>query len=986
MYSCNPCLGNTVRARMNSLHSLPRIARVLHLVALAVTLSSTAALLRADSMSWVLETSDTTMQLAVVDGGIVIERLAAVGAEHNWIGSPATIPLMSEVVVDGQERRLAWIYKAGNWDGGGDRLTLTFVSEQPSLTLRSIWQARPGRGPVEHWLELENQTDRRVTVPHQDSLTLQNLDPGGAAAVWWVRRGGGNASTQGGTYSEPLTTGLDLALVSDCLDGASPVPWLAVQVGNERGLYVGWEFSGLGRIRARSEPGADAALAIDVGLDPQFKTDVEPGEQFVVPAGFVGCYRGDLDEGSYALHRFVLEKLRPPLPSSCPDPILAYNLYLDVGGNQATEADVLRSAATCRDLGFEAFMPDAMWFPETGDWRWDPRRFPRGVRPIEEFVHDHAMHLALWCAWTNGGVAQHENALSVRGAVGHPDWFNADYPADWQPGPFYGGQVCLACQEAQQWAAEKTKWLVKHHKLDYLKHDINPIVTQCNKTSHRHRYGVDASYWATLGYYRIQQELRDAFPHLILENCSGGGHIKDFGVVRHTHYTVATDTLSNLPNRQAMYDSTHALPPRVLQCYTYDNYYPVRGDSPGTYLWRTAMMGAWQIDPTDTPTWGEEEKASVRRSVEIYRQWIRPMLADVKVHHILPRPDGVHWDGMFYWSPSQRRGTVYVWRPASPDARQQIRLKGLDAQRNYWLWSEDGSVSAALKTGEELLRAGLNVELPAEYTSDLVFIQDEALGQPDGLDLPGPFTLHEAQTTAGMFAAQARLSWEAATGALSYRLSVATDEAFEDVLATRVVTQPHVTLEDVPPGRTLLWRVEAVSWGGRRPHDGPAGTFVAPQLERPEGLVFLSELPWKRATAGADNPVRRDGNYYGKSIAVSGRVYPKGIWTHAFPDETPADIECDLSDSSYEFFKADVGLDDASGGGSVQFQVLVDGQLRAESPVMRPRQVHSFRVNINGARQVILRVLNGGDGYACDHAVWAAARLVTGGVKDSLGR
>ncbi len=98
------------------------------------------------------------------------------------------------------------------------------------------------------------------------------------------------------------------------------------------------------------------------------------------------------------------------------------------------------------------------------------------------------------------------------------------------------------------------------------------------------------------------------------------------------------------------------------------------------------MMGAWQIDPTDTPKWTDHEKDSVRRSVDIYRQWIRPMLADVKVHHVLPRPDGVHWDGMFYWSATGRRGTLYVWRPESPEARQTVRLKGLQPDVKYWLW------------------------------------------------------------------------------------------------------------------------------------------------------------------------------------------------------------------------------------------------------------------------------------------------------------
>ena len=37
------------------------------------------------------------------------------------------------------------------------------------------------------------------------------------------------------------------------------------------------------------------------------------------------------------------------------------------------------------------------------------------------------------------------------------------------------------------------------------------------------------------------------------------------------------------------------------------------------------------------------------------------MLKDLQVHHILPRPDDLHWDGMFYWSPGLKRGTLYIF-------------------------------------------------------------------------------------------------------------------------------------------------------------------------------------------------------------------------------------------------------------------------------------------------------------------------------------
>jgi hypothetical protein len=217
-------------------------------------------------------------------------------------------------------------------------------------------------------------------------------------------------------------------------------------------------------------------------------------------------------------------------------------------------------------------------------------------------------------------------------------------------------------------------------------------------------------------------------------------------------------------------------------------------------------------------------------------------------------------------------------------------------------------------------------------------------------------------------------------------VSVADEPEFCHVIATSAVLQPSVALTSLPPERALYWRVEANSWGGRCTQTGPSGTFETPPLDRPAGLVFLSDMTWAKANAGADNPVRRDLNYYGKPIAINGMVYPKGLWTHAYADATPADMVYDLAGQKFEWFAADVGLDDSSHGGTVIFQVLLDGAVKAESPLLRSRQVHSFRVDMSDARELTLRVLNAGDGYSCDHAAWGATRLLAPGVVDVLNK
>ena len=667
--------------------------------------------------SWPLSTDDTAAAVAVEHGQPVLKRLSVRGVSSNWLpaGAPETLP--PAVGWEGHSASTNWRFQGGSLDASRAQLALRFTNADPPMELRSIWRASPGRGPLEHWLTIANHSSSPITLTQQESLALTGLAvPGGQADVWWINRGGGNASKEGGTFTHKLDRDFDQVLKSDPTDGASPVPWLAIQVGKTEGLYVGWEFSGTGRIHIRNGE-------LRVGNLPEFKTDVPAGETLVVPAAFVGCYRGDIDDGSYSLHRFVLEKLLPLLPRGQPYPTLAYNLYLDSGGDKAREADVLRSAAACRDLGFETFVPDAMWFPQAGDWKWDPVRFPNSMLPIERYVHQNGMKLGLWVAWTQGAFSDSAGAMDIRR---HADWFvRAFNPTEKMDYLHWDALMDLGSDEARAWAEGETQRLVTEFKLDYLKHDYSPIVTQCGQNGHRHRYGVDVSYWSAMGYYQVQEKLMRKFPDLFLEGCSGGGHIKDFGYIRHVHYIVTTDTLSALPDRQSIYDSTFALPPAVLQAYTYENQYNHDADRPRAYLWRSAMMGAWQIDPTKSADWTPEELEEVRKSTAIYKSWIRPILRDAKVHHILARPDGKHWDGMFYWSPSLKHGTLYIFRPDNDQAEQVVRLKGLEPGEHYRVRSQDGSAAAETLLGSGLMKTGLKIRLPDKYTSDLIYLEQE---------------------------------------------------------------------------------------------------------------------------------------------------------------------------------------------------------------------------------------------------------------------
>jgi hypothetical protein len=77
-----------------------------------------------------------------------------------------------------------------------------------------------------------------------------------------------------------------------------------------------------------------------------------------------------------------------------------------------------------------------------------------------------------------------------------------------------------------------------------------------------------------------------------------------------------------------------------------------------------------------------------------------------------------------------KKGAVYIFRPGSPKNSETVKLKGLDAKANYWLWCEDGSMVPMQKSGDELMRQGFDMRLSEPFSSDIVHLQDITLGQP----------------------------------------------------------------------------------------------------------------------------------------------------------------------------------------------------------------------------------------------------------------
>lgn len=116
-------------------------------------------------------------------------------------------------------------------------------------------------------------------------------------------------------------------------------------------------------------------------------------------------------------------------------------------------------------------------------------------------------------------------------------------------------------------------------------------------------------------------------------------------------------------------------------------------------------------------------------------------------------------------------------------------------------------------------------------------------------------------------------------------------------------------------------------------------------------------------------------------LRIKEREYRRGLGHHA-----PGEIVLDVSEG-FDRFEAEVGLQWQGGEtpGSVEFEVLVDGQKVFGSGVMRETDApKTVSVPLVRGRTLTLRLGDAGDGLGYDAANWAEARLIRGGTTEHV--
>jgi hypothetical protein len=629
-------------------------------------------------------------------------------------------------------------------------IQIVYVADSPRLKAVWRWRARADMGPIEHSVSIQNLGDEPVWLPLQPSMRFDwTIDPKAALQRFWVEKGADVPSSEG-THLDALSDGDSWQGSSSTYAIPKPnqpremIPYLLLDEldGERRGWYVGIEFSGRTRITLKR---TGASLRGEAGLDPSpapYRTRVPPGGSFETPSIFIGAFRGGPDEAGNILRRWVRAVLNNPRTLADPSyPLLVNNSW---GSGMAVDETLAhRMIEQSSQLGLEMFHLDAGWFRDVGDWHANRLKFPHGIASVADFAHQHGLKFGLWLDWTQAGTSSEPGALNVQDPAIR-DWLIADPPPGWKHGePFKGITIDLGVPAAKLWAERELERVVSDYRLDMLEHDGYLVAQGSSRADHpaappdpaslriyedsgflwvEGSNSTDVSYHATRAYYEIYEQLRRRHPDLLLEICNDGGRMVDFGSAAHGDYFSVTDTYDPLANRRAFYDASYVLPPAMLESYVAS--YPAPRIENFRYILRSGMLG-WFSLMLDASRWTALQREAAKREFALYKTALRPLIRQADLYHVADRPDGVHWDGVEYYSPRMRRGVLYAFRGSARDLpAHRFRLAGLKRGGRYRLTFEDNPAANREATGESLMQMGVDVGLALPLSSDLIFFEE----------------------------------------------------------------------------------------------------------------------------------------------------------------------------------------------------------------------------------------------------------------------
>jgi len=457
---------------------------------------------------------------------------------------------------------------------------------------------------------------------------------------------------------------------------ASIIPFMLLGVGEKHGAYFGfeWELGGF-RVTSAANP-QEFTVAVHPLTEQVTRA---PGAVFAIPAVYYGTYQGGLDDGAnrfkrwfwnHKITRSLHDNENEPWSEVCMQDLSSPSGNASVVGvtPQSVYERLAATGVECVKMDFWDGTGKG-WY--TGrDWMFHPEVWPNGF-DFAAKAHKAGLKASLYM----GGTYNDADLRTVAGRDAELEAVLSRYDKGWFD-----------------------MWRTDHYTAP--------------------KEPIPQTYEGVANFLYIQDRLIASRPGYRYENCCNGGKYKGFAICRRmTFCTMNDDDRTPWKTRTTYYSNTYAINPVQLKSDV------GAGPNPATNL-RTAIMGPILTWAFDTPEY--------RQHIALYKEKQRPILRGANVYHILPMADGANWDGLQFYNPDIKRGSVFLFKPnADVPANKVIRLKGLNSNGVYTLTFQDRKDLNCVRTGAQLMTNGVYVTgMTGAEASEIVWIEETPNATP----------------------------------------------------------------------------------------------------------------------------------------------------------------------------------------------------------------------------------------------------------------
>ena len=705
---------------MTSIRSLTTLVFVLVLAAFSPAAAAQMAskedvVVSATESGWVVSNALVTYGVGFDgNGDLVVQDLRRTGQTRSWRPAPVRDTLFR---IDDRELTLARNNATGFRHvaadvadaGAGLELRLTFEDARDGLRARRIYAIYPQVAVIEAWTELESMNGRSNAVT--DLVSLQLVVDGALATT--VDGLSGPPETGGAFTVHRHLVSEDSPLVLEARGRSTQRSLPLVSVASENGtLVAGLMWSGAWRMDLVGKPGGRTELTAWLSTT---RTSVTPARPVSMPRAIIGLVDGDDSQVAPALHRFIVTALRG---GRLLDPLVTFNTWFS-SGTLIDEASIAVSMHDAAAAGAELFELDAGWYEGAGEqhafdfhsglgtWRVDTKKFPNGLRPLADLAHGLGLRFGVWVE---------PERVDLR-TVGQPGmareaWLmreNGRYDPAQSNDDARTAMVDFGNAEARQWVLDKLSQLIEQSGADHIKWDNNAWV---NNTRPLQGGGTgDGNFRHVAGLYQVLAALKERFPSLLIENCSGGGNRLDLGMLRYTDAGWMDDRTSPSAHvRHNLQGLTTFLPPAYLLSYLlHDPAEPMQGAPDLALYARSRMPGVFGLS---FPPNGLDEHDLERLRGETDR-WkaLRDLQRTASAVLVSPQvrgPESGPWDGTLLVSPAQDQAVLYAFQNDAEVTGVNLRLRGLDRTFEYVARS-DREGELGVVTGASLMDDGIEL-------------------------------------------------------------------------------------------------------------------------------------------------------------------------------------------------------------------------------------------------------------------------------------